>query len=156
MESRTKHTKLMLTVINEKIYRNGQYTIRLPLKGLIAASNELPAQGEGLEALWDRFLIRCFVGNIEQEFAFDRMIASVNDAEPVIPSGLSITEEQYRDWRTQINQVNIHYTIFELIHSIKRQIEKYNIQKEEIPHSVLYVSDRRWKKSYPYSELLLF
>lgn len=136
----------LLTVINEKIYRNGQYTIRLPLKGLIAASNELPAQGEGLEALWDRFLIRCFVGNIEQEFAFDRMIASVNDAEPVIPSGLSITEEQYRDWRTQINQVNIHYTIFELIHSIKRQIEKYNIQKEEIPHSVLYVSDRRWKK----------
>ena len=40
----------LLTVINEKVYRNGQYTIQLPLKGLIAASNELPAQGEGLEA----------------------------------------------------------------------------------------------------------
>lgn len=34
----------LLTVINEKVYRNGQYTIQLPLKGLIAASNELPAQ----------------------------------------------------------------------------------------------------------------
>ena len=43
----------LLTVINEKIYRNGQYAIRVPLKGLIAASNELPAEDEGLEALWD-------------------------------------------------------------------------------------------------------
>ena len=77
----------LLTVINEKVYRNGQYTIQLPLKGLIAASNELPAQGEGLEALWDRFLIRYFIGNIEQEFAFDQMIASVNDMEAEIPTG---------------------------------------------------------------------
>jgi len=46
----------LLTIINEKIYRNGQFSIRVPLKGLIAASNELPAQGQGLEALWDRFL----------------------------------------------------------------------------------------------------
>ena len=35
----------LLTIINEKIYRNGQFSIRVPLKGLIAASNELPAQG---------------------------------------------------------------------------------------------------------------
>ena len=74
------------------------------------------------------------------------MIASVNDMEAEIPTGLSITEEQYTDWRTQISQIKIHYTVFELIHSIKRQIEKYNLQKEEVPHSTLYISDRRWKK----------
>ena len=51
----------LLTVINEKIYRNGQYSIRVPLKGLIAASNELPSIGQGLEALWDRFLVRLMV-----------------------------------------------------------------------------------------------
>ena len=62
----------LLTVINEKIYRNGQFTVRVPLKALIAASNELPAKGEGLEALYDRFLIRQFVGCIEQEYAFIR------------------------------------------------------------------------------------
>ena len=48
------------------------------------------------------------------------MIASVNDMEAEIPTGLSITEEQYTDWRTQISQIKIHYTVFELIHSIKR------------------------------------
>ena len=37
----------LLTVINERIYQNGRHTIQLPMKMLIAASNELPAEDEG-------------------------------------------------------------------------------------------------------------
>jgi len=48
----------LLTVINEKKYRNGAQEIDIPMKALISASNELPAKNEGLEALWDRFLVR--------------------------------------------------------------------------------------------------
>lgn len=55
---------LLLTVLNEKIYKNGRKEIALPLKGLIAASNELPVEGEGLEALWDRFLVRVVLTNV--------------------------------------------------------------------------------------------
>ena len=64
----------LLTVINEKIFRNGNREMHLPLKLLVAASNELPAKGEGLEALWDRFVIRIESRPIKQEKNFRAML----------------------------------------------------------------------------------
>ena len=64
-----------LTVINEKLFRNGDTELKLPLKLLVAASNELPTQGEGLEALWDRFLIRIISTCVKQEEAFYQNVA---------------------------------------------------------------------------------
>jgi MoxR-like ATPase len=64
----------LLTVINERIYQNGRHTIQLPMKMLIAASNELPAEDEGLEALWDRFLVRVVSNCISNEKTFYRML----------------------------------------------------------------------------------
>src|SRR3712207_6567469 len=61
----------LLTVINEKVFRNGNRLLTLPLKLLVAASNELPAKGEGLEALWDRFIIRVESRPIATETGFD-------------------------------------------------------------------------------------
>ena len=51
----------LLRVINERVYTNGSQTMAVPLLSLFAASNELP-QGNELEALWDRFLLRVQVG----------------------------------------------------------------------------------------------
>ena len=138
----------LLTIINEKIYRNGQFSIRVPLKGLIAASNELPAQGQGLEALWDRFLLRCLVAGIEDMGEFDRMIASTDESEPTVDEALQITDEEYAQWEKEIAAVKIHYSIFEVIHTLKDKIEQYNLklQNEGGVSAPLYVSDRRWKK----------
>lgn len=64
----------LLTVINEKIFRNGNREMHLPLKLLVAASNELPAKGEGLEVLWDRFVIRIESRPIKLEKNFRAML----------------------------------------------------------------------------------
>ncbi len=138
----------LLTIINEKIYRNGQFSIRVPLKGLIAASNELPAQGQGLEALWDRFLLRCLVTGIEDMGEFDRMIASTDESDPRVDEVLQITDEEYARWEKEIEGIKIHYSIFEVIHALKDKIEQYNLQlqNEGGVSAPLYVSDRRWKK----------
>ena len=138
----------LLTVLNEKIYRNGQFAIRVPLKGLIAASNELPAIGQGLEALWDRFLIRLMVTGVEDMGEFDRMIASTDESEPLIDEALSIGSEEYAIWSNEIQQVRIHYSVFEVIHLLKEKINLLNqrIQNDGSAMATLYVSDRRWKK----------
>lgn len=138
----------LLTVINEKKYRNGRFEIKVPLKGLVAASNELPASGQGLEALWDRFLVRVLVGGIEDLSDFDRMIASVSEEDPEVDPALAIGEEEYAGWQRKIAEVKIHYSIFEVIHLLKEEIEEYNHRQENADAADLsfYVSDRRWKK----------
>ena len=138
----------LLTVLNERIYRNGLFSIQVPLKGLIAASNELPAIDQGLEALWDRFLVRLLVNGVEDMGEFDRMISSTDESEPWVDDALTITSDEYVEWMKEISLVKIHYSIFEVIHILKDRIELFNqrIQNEGSSLATLYVSDRRWKK----------
>src|SRR5579883_2786380 len=53
----------LLTVLNERVYRRGAETHRLPLVSAFAASNHLP-EDEALQALFDRFLLRCHVDDL--------------------------------------------------------------------------------------------
>src|SRR6476646_5414227 len=56
----------LLTVLNERVYRRGAETHRLPLLSLFSASNHLP-DDEALRALFDRFLLRCHVKNLRPD-----------------------------------------------------------------------------------------
>ena len=51
----------LLKVANERVFHNGGQEMQVPLISLFGASNEIP-QGNELEALWDRFLLRFRVG----------------------------------------------------------------------------------------------
>jgi len=55
-----------LTVLNERVYRRGAESHRLPLVSLFSASNHLP-EDDALRALFDRFLLRCQVKNLKRE-----------------------------------------------------------------------------------------
>ena len=145
----------LLTVLNEKIYRNGAEEIPVPMKALISASNELPAQDQGLEALWDRFLVRLMVLGIEDPQKFDAMIAmpSVSDKD-TFKDNDKITDEEYETWRTEIDNIKIPENVFNVIHVIRNDIKKHNTKKEnkenvqskEKVENQIYVSDRRWRK----------
>ena len=56
----------LLTVLNERVYRRGIETHRLPLITAFAASNHLP-EDDALQALFDRFLLRCAVLPLSRE-----------------------------------------------------------------------------------------
>jgi MoxR-like ATPase len=53
----------LLKIANERAFHNGGQEIQIPLISLFGASNEMP-QGNELEALWDRFLLRFRVGYV--------------------------------------------------------------------------------------------
>jgi MoxR-like ATPase len=64
----------LLTVLNERVYRRGAETHRLPLLALFAASNHLP-EDEALGALFDRFLLRCKVDPLPRNAMLDLLRA---------------------------------------------------------------------------------
>lgn len=133
----------LLTVINEKLFRNGDMELKLPLKLLVAASNELPTQDEGLEALWDRFLIRVVSTCVKQEESFRQMLLDDSDEEETT-SRWQISNEEYNEWQKKIKQITISPEVLSCITTIRKNLEKVEIEGSEV-HRTIYVSDRRWK-----------
>lgn len=137
----------LLTVLNEKIYRNGEQEFKVDIRGLISASNELPIKGEGLEALWDRFLLRMVMTNIESDKLFYNMITipGRQDYEDMVDPKLKISAEEYEEWEDAIETVDIPAHILGLIGFLRRTIKNRNARTTE-ENDQMYVSDRRWKK----------
>ena len=135
----------LLTAINERIFKNGRETISLPMKALLAASNELPAEDEGLEALWDRFLLRMVSNCIQNETVFYKMMRQKTVVDVVMPDDLKITDDLYLVWQREIENIQIPDSILETITYIRKRL-KAEGEKEGNNVMDYYVSDRRWKK----------
>lgn len=140
----------LLTVLNEKIYLNGNQELHLPLKGTIAASNELPAKGEGLEALWDRFLIRYIVPPIEQKCNFMRLLAADDPQEEPVQN-VSLSEAEYMSIQSESHKIMLPEQVAEVIYEIRRRLNEYETKHDSDSDNDdrlnYYISDRRWKKT---------
>ena len=154
----------LLTVINEKIFRNGNREMHLRLKLLVAASNELPAKGEGLEALWDRFVIRIESRPIKLEKNFRAMLLEVKSEEQRTSEVKSeergvkeqssaaegkansnaITAEEYAGWTERIDKIGVKIEVLDAISAIRKSLRAVNVD-EAAERRNIYVSDRRWK-----------
>jgi MoxR-like ATPase len=94
----------LLTVLNERVYRRGAETHRLPILSLFSASNHLP-EDDALRALFDRFLVRCHVDNLRRE-AMPRLLAAGWALEQSTPLQSSLSAEELRQLARQIGQVD--------------------------------------------------
>lgn len=138
----------LLTVINERIYKNGSQTLSLPMKALIAASNELPAENEGLEALWDRFLVRMVSNCISDERTFFKMIRQDRVPEVVIPDELLITDDTFASWQSAIAHITISDETCTIVANIRKLLKEEEKKQKCTTTLDFYVSDRRWKKLF--------
>lgn len=130
----------LLNIINEKIFINGSEKINVPLKILISASNELPLQNEGLEALYDRFIIRVIVNNISDDINFINMLLTQKKENITFDKNLMFSIEELDKIKKEIDNVYVSKQYLEFILSLKKEL---SIQLE---NENFYVSDRRWKK----------
>ncbi|WP_440955032.1 AAA family ATPase [Methanosarcina sp. Mfa9] len=134
----------LLTIINERIYRNGGKDEKVPLKALIAASNETPPPNQGLEALYDRFVMRIIVNPVEERENFEKLLegdAASIDIE--IPDGLQFSHDDFEQLPSEIVKVQISREVFTIINSIRVSLDEFN---KDNPKVAVYVSDRRWQK----------
>ena len=139
----------LLTLINERKFHNGREVIHVPLKGLLAASNEYPAAGRGLEALWDRFIVRVYVESIRDSERFCQMIAGATEADDKPSKALQphlISMQELQTWRKSIDLVELPQEVQQFILSVRKELELYNQAEEREDAERFFISDRRWKK----------
>ncbi|MBC7107028.1 MAG: AAA family ATPase [Firmicutes bacterium] len=121
----------LLAVMNERIFHNDGQPVEVPLISLFAASNELPEEGEGLEALYDRFLLRFQVDYIGEEGHFAALLSASEPPErPEVP-----LSELYA-LQAASRSVKVPPEVVEAVVGIRR----------ELASSGITASDRRWRQ----------
>ena len=132
----------LLTLINERIFKNGETIEQVPLKALIAASNETPDVNQGLEALYDRFIVRLLVQPIGQLQHFELLLNSKPSlAEANVPEEFRIKPDEWNAWLQQIHSVTLSSETLTIVHLIREKLAALD------QSTTVYVSDRRWQRA---------
>lgn len=136
----------LLTILNEKIYRNGDQDVTVGIRGIITASNELPPRNANLAPIWDRFLVRLELGKIRQYENFVRMVVDTRDVyQDDIAPEVKLSEVELDAWSARIDGIEVPPEVLNTLQLILFKIERYNEQPNNAPNPIR-IYDRRWKK----------
>jgi len=122
----------LLTALNERAFDDGGKRIPIPLELAVGASNELP-QDTALQALYDRFVLRHWVGPIRSRSSLRTLLGGT--AEPTVRSKLEAGD--LSALRALVEQVELPDSVLDTVLDLKAQLEQ--------EHGI-EASDRRWRK----------
>lgn len=122
----------LLSILNERVYFNGNQQIELALRSVIAASNEVPDAEDGLEALDDRLLLRACVGHVAETSAFVAMLKPRDGDSSPAP----LTASMLRELDAAAPRIGVGDTVLKGLCLAREKARELHLQ----------VSDRRWKQ----------
>ena len=134
----------LLTILNEKIFRNGGEIEHVPLIGFMSASNELPAKNQGLDAIFDRFLVRILELPISDEDDFRNMVSAERIPTSNITEKLSAADIE--TIQSEAEKVELSDDCFNVIQAVRKIISEKNNESNREADERYIISDRRWKK----------
>ena len=123
----------LLTLINERLFYNNGSPVQVPLMSVIGASNEYPEEGEGLEALFDRFLLRFEIDYLADDSNFISMMKDAGQDEQMP----AMTMEELIYLQLLTDKVVIQDEVYTAILKIRKALHDEGIRP----------SDRRFKQS---------
>lgn len=121
----------LLMALNERVFRRGRETRRLPMLMAVGASNHLP-EDDALQALFDRFLVRVRCDNVQQEELADVLHAGWSLEQQDLQNADGMCVDDIRSLQQLVHQVdveNVHAVYVELIQRLR--------------HAGINISDRR-------------
>lgn len=129
----------LLTILNEKRFRNGDHEMRVPLKLLVAASNRAPAGEENAEAFWDRFVLRLEVGPLTTDAGFRGLVTDTFDLyRPRLSADDALKPEEWETIQAAIDLVEVPDSVVAALAHLRKALTEATSP---------VVSDRRWKKA---------
>lgn len=123
----------LLTLINERLFYNNGSPVQVPLMSVIGASNEYPEEEEGLEALFDRFLLRFEIDFIADETNFVSMLKAAGQTIQMP----FMTMEELLHLQFLTDRVVIPDEVYKALSKIRVELRDKGIRP----------SDRRFKQS---------
>jgi len=112
----------LLPVLNERVFHNDGVAHDIPLLTTIGASNEIPDAEDGLEALYDRFLLKFMVKPIQEEANFKQMISTQ------IPQPVTILSlDEIDQARSMVKAVEINEGMADVLIKLRRKMSHQGI-----------------------------
>lgn len=112
----------LLTVLNERVFRRGRETRKLPLLMAVGASNHLP-EDDALRALFDRFLMRVVCDNVPDDRLGDVLHAGWRLESAAAAGDAAVAVDDVRVLHRALPHVDVqpvHRDLVELVHRLRR------------------------------------
>ena len=122
----------LLALMNERIYDNDGSVHRAPLITLVGCSNELPHAEDGLDAFYDRFLLRYHVSYIDDPVSFTALLNLTDKPMTVAP----LARDELVQAHAEIAALPVE----------SHAIEGVKVLWQMMEDNEIIVSDRRFKQ----------